>query len=77
MAVVALVTGALPLACAAWLGVEADVLVVGELVGGRWAGAVVMAANRPSGLVPYWTGWNNLMGFIGQALGRGAGSGLV
>lgn len=59
--VVAVVTGDLPLVWAAWLVVETDMLVVGELVGGRWPAALVMAARRPSGFVPYCTGWNNLM----------------
>ena len=58
--VVAVVTGDLPLAKAVWLVVETEVLVTGELVGGRWPAALVMAARRPSGFVPYCTGWNNL-----------------
>lgn len=55
-----MVTGDLPLVWADWLAVETEVLVAGELVGGRWPGALVMAARRPSGFVPYCTGWNNL-----------------
>lgn len=61
MAVVfAVVTGDLPLLWADWLVLEAEVLVAGEL-GGCWPGALVMAARRPSGFVPYCTGWNNLI----------------
>ena len=56
--VVAVVMGGLPLLCADWLVVEAEV-VAGE-VRGRWPVALVMAARRPSGFVPYCTGWNNL-----------------
>lgn len=59
--VVAVVTGDLPLVWADWLVVEAETLAVGELVGGRWPAALVMAARRPSGFVPYCTGWNNLI----------------
>lgn len=58
--VVAVLTGDLPLGRADWLLVEVEVLVVGELVGGRWPTVLVMAARRPSGFVPYCTGWNNL-----------------
>lgn len=58
--VVAVVTGGLPLVWADWLVVETEVLVAGELVGGRWPTVLVMAARRPSGFVPYCTGWNNL-----------------
>lgn len=59
--VVAVVTGDLPLAWADWLVVETEVLVAGELVRGRWPAALGMAARRPSGFVPYCTGWNNLI----------------
>lgn len=54
--------GDLPLAWADWLVVETEVLVeVGELVGGRCPAALVIVASRPSGFVPYCTGWNNLI----------------
>ena len=58
--VVAVLTGDLPLGRPDWLLVEVGVLIVGELVGGRWPTVLVMAARRPSGFVPYCTGWNNL-----------------
>lgn len=58
---VAVVTGDLPLVWADWLVVETEVLVAGELVGGRGPAVVVMAPRRPSGFVPYCTGWNNLI----------------
>ena len=54
------VTGDLPLAWAGWLTVVATVVFAGVVVGGRWAGVLVMATRRPSGFVPYCTGWNNL-----------------
>lgn len=56
----AVVTGDLPLVWPDWLVVEGTVLVGGELVGGRWPTTFAKAAKRPSGLVPYCTGWNNL-----------------
>lgn len=59
--VVAMVTGDLPLVWADWLVVETELLVEGELVWGRWPAALVIAARRPSGFVPYCTGWNNLI----------------
>lgn len=60
--VVATVMGDLPLAWADWLVVETEVLVEeGELVGGRCPAALVIVASRPSGFVPYCTGWNNLI----------------
>lgn len=59
--VVAVVTGDLPLVWADWLVVETEVLVAGELVGARGPAALVMAPRRPSGFVPYCTGWNNLI----------------
>lgn len=60
-AAVAVVTGDLPQVWADWLVIEAAVLLAEELVGGRPLGALVIATRRPSGFVPYCTGWNNLI----------------
>ena len=54
------VTGDLPLAWAGWLTVVATVVFAGVVVVGRGAAVLVMATRRPSGFVPYCTGWNNL-----------------
>ena len=58
---VAVVSGDLPLGCA--VVVVTAVVVAGAVVLAvvRWAWVVlVRAIRRPSGLVPYCTGWNNL-----------------
>ena len=58
--VVVVVTGDLPLVWAGWVD-AAGAVVVGAAGGGGGAGeALVMTTRRPSGLVPYCTGWNNL-----------------
>lgn len=54
------VTRDLPLVWPAWL-MDGEVPVAGELIGGRWPAAFAKAAKRPSGFVPYCTGWNNLI----------------
>lgn len=59
---VAVVTGDFPRLWADWLVVDTEVLVAAELTGGFWpAPPLVMVASRPSGFVPYCTGWNNLV----------------
>jgi len=61
---VVVVRGDLPLGCVLGAAVTGLVVVVGAVVTAvaRGAGVVllVMGTRRPSGLVPYCTGWNNL-----------------
>lgn len=51
---------ALPRAWPERLLVAAEVVVEGQVAGGLGPTAPVMAARRPSGLVPYCTGWSSL-----------------
>lgn len=40
--------------------VDTEVVVEGQLAGGPWPTMLAIAARRPSGFVPYCTGWSNL-----------------
>lgn len=42
--------------------VDTEVVVEEQLAGGLWPTMLVIAARRPSGFVPYCTGWSNLYG---------------
>lgn len=50
----------LPRVCPERLVVDAEVVVVGQVAGVPWLAVLVIAARRPSGFVPYCTGWSNL-----------------
>lgn len=54
------VRGDLPLGCVFWAAVVVVGAVVTAVVRGAWVVLVVIVTRRPSGLVPYCTGRNNL-----------------
>lgn len=55
-----MVRGDLPLGCVFWAAIVVVGAVVTAVVRGAWVVLVVIVTRRPSGLVPYCTGKNNL-----------------